>query len=342
MTSTTLKDVAAFAKVSLATVSRVLNDNASVDAELRARVQEAVRILGYEPNRAARRLRAQSSNIVGLVISDIQNPYFLSIIRAVEEVAHANRMNIVLCDSNEDPIRQELHLEVMRAERVAGLIFVPTTPSPTTSVQRLRSAGIAIVLIDRLLDDFPVDVVKVDNVRGVFDAVKYLIRLGYKRVGIVNGALSLSTGSERFQGYREALESAHIPYDERLVRIGNFKIESGYQLTKELVTQPHPPDALFIANNLMTLGALRALRERNIRVPHDIALVGFDDMPWSGDLYSPLTAVSQPTYELGQEAMHLLLRRLAEPKSPFRTLTLQTQLVVRESCGANLARTNHE
>lgn len=337
MSNTTIDDVAKHAQVSRATVSRVLNDNHRVDEKLRERVLEAVRVLGYQPNHVARRLRAQSSTVIGLIISDIQNPYFLSVIRGVEDEAYANRLSIVLCNSDEDAAKQQLYLQVMESEHVAGLILVPTSSVDTGGIERLRRVGIPVVLLDRNVNGLPVDVVKVDNVRGAFDAVQHLIDLGYRRIATLAGCSHLSTGSERYRGYREALASAKIPLNETLVKYGDYKTESGYRLTHELMSLPQPPDAIFVANNMMTLGALRALRERNIHIPGEIRLVGFDDMPWSGELYSPLTSVSQPTYELGQEAVRLLRQRIIQPDAPFRTVTLQTSLVVRESSGAALA-----
>lgn len=338
MRSVTIRDVADYAQVSLATVSRVLNNNATVDEILRARVLEAIRVLGYQPNRAARRLRAQSSSVIGLVISDIQNPYFISVISGVEDAAYAKQMNIVLCNSDEDPNKQELYLRVMEAERVAGLIIVPTNSTDRAGFDRLQAAGIPIILLDRIVRGLEVDTVRVDNVRGAFDAVNHLIQLGHRRIGIISGALHLSTGQERYQGYRDALIGAGLAVEETLVKFGNFKTQSGYHFALELIALAQPPDAIFIANNLMTLGALRALRERGVRVPEDMPLVAFDDLPWSGELYSPLTAVSQPTYELGQEAVRLLMRRIATPSAPYQTISLQTQLIVRESSGAALPR----
>ncbi|NWG15535.1 MAG: LacI family DNA-binding transcriptional regulator [Chloroflexi bacterium] len=336
MPSITIHDVADYAGVSRATVSRVLNNNPAVDQALRLRVEDAIQALGYQPNRTARRLRAQSSNVIGLIISDIRNPYFLSIIQGVEDVAYAHQMSLILCNSDEDPTKEQMYLRVMEAEHVAGLIMVPSQSSEEQQLSRLKKIGIPVILLDRVADDFEVDAVKVDNERGAADAVRHLIALGYRRIATITGPVHLTTGRERYTGYRSALEANGLAYDEALVKIGNFKTESGYQLTRELLAMAEPPDAIFVSNNMMTLGALRALREQEIRVPQEMALVGFDDMPWSGDLYSPLTVVSQPTYELGQEATNLLLRRLADPGLPFRTVILQTRLIVRESCGAKL------
>jgi DNA-binding LacI/PurR family transcriptional regulator len=337
MPNTTIKDVAERAQVSRATVSRVLNNNHRVDEMLRTRVLEAVQALGYQPNHVARRLRAQSSTVIGLVISDIQNPYFLSVIRGVEDAAHCNRLSIVLCNSDEDQAKQQLYLQVMESEHVAGLIIVPTSTVDMGGLERLKQRGIPIVLLDRTVDNLQVDVVKVENVRGAQEAVQHLIDLGHRRIATLAGCVHLSTGLERYRGYRDALTLAGLPVDESLVKHGDFKTESGYRLTYELMALPQPPDAIFVANNMMTLGALRALRELNVRIPEDIRLVGFDDMPWSGELYSPLTSVSQPTYELGQEAVQLLMHRITQPDAPYRTVILHTQLVVRESSGAAVA-----
>lgn len=342
MSKPTINDVAKYAKVSRATVSRVLNQNPKVDAKLRSRVLDAINALGYQPNRAARRLRAQSSNVIGLVISDIQNPYFLSVTRGVEDAASAQQMSLILCNSDENPDKERMYLQVMEAERVAGLIIVPAHSDNAQDLNKLKKAGIPIILLDRAVKNVQVDTICVDNERGAYEAVNHLIELGYRRIATITGSLQLTTGQERYQGYLKALKAAGIAVNEELVKFGDFKTESGYRLVQELMNAPEPPDAIFVANNLMSLGALRALLEQNIHVPEDVALVGFDDLPWSGELYSPLTAVSQPTYELGQEAVSLLLRRLANPKAPYLTVVLQPHLIVRTSCGVKLRRSAND
>ena len=338
MPNVTIEDVARQAQVSRATVSRVLNNNSRVDETLRLRVLDAIQELDYQPNHIARRLRAQSSTVIGLIISDIQNPYFISVIRGVEDSAYANRMSIVLCNSDEDERKQQLYLQVIESEHVAGLIVVPANSRDSAAFARLTQAGIPIILLDRMVDNLRADTVTVDNVRGAYEAVSHLIALGHKRIGIITGQRHLTTAAERYDGYREALTAAGLPLDEALVKFGDFKTDSGYRLARELMSAPDRPEALFVANNLMTLGALRALRELGIRIPQEMPLVGFDDMPWSGELYSPLTAVSQPTYELGQEAVQLLMRRIAQPNAPYRTVILQTRLIIRESSGVALQR----
>lgn len=332
----TMKDVADYAGVSKATVSRVLNNDPTVADPLRNRVLKAVKELGYQRNRAARRLRASSSDVIGLVISDIQNPFFVSAISGIEEMAYAHQMSILLCNTGEDPARQEMYLHVMEAEQVAGLILVPSPSTEVKSLRRLAQSGMPIILLDRWVRGFDADVVVVDNERGAYDAVSHLIRLGYTRIAIITGSLLFTTSPARQQGYREAIAAAGLPIDEALIKVGDSRLEGGYTAARELMALPNPPQAIFAANNLMTLGALKAIREINIPIPEQVALIGFDDMPWSGELCPPLTAVSQPTYDLGREAVHLLLRRRDDPHAPFRTVTLQTHLIVRESCGAKL------
>ncbi|MBZ0285862.1 MAG: LacI family transcriptional regulator [Anaerolineae bacterium] len=331
----TIQTVADYARVSRATVSRVLNNNPKVDSEIRERVLQAVEILGYQPNRVARRLRTQSRDVIGVIISDIQNPHFTSIIRGIEDVAYVRQMNIVLCNSDEDSSKLQTYLRVMQAESVAGLIVVPThADQEREALQSIQRNGIPIILLDREIEGFEVDSVQVDHRHGAYEAVAHLIRLGRRRIGIIYN--DFSTGWQRYQGYIDALNEAHIPIDRTLVKTSDHKRESSYDRTRELMALPVPPDALFTAFNLVTLGALHVLHELGARVPQDVALVGFDDMPWADELFSPLTAVAQPTYELGQTAARLLLRRLNTPDAPFQNEILPTQLIVRQSCGSAL------
>jgi len=336
MANVTIKDVASYAGVSKATVSRVLNNHAYVADDVRTRVQQAVDTLGYHPSRAARRLRANSSDILGLIIPDIENPLFQSLVRGVEDTAYAQQMNVVLCNTDDIPDKQKVYLRLMQAEQAAGVIVVPTHPDDRAVLEPVREAGMPIILLDREVANFEVDTVKVDNVHGAYVATRHLILLGYKRIAVIAGTQNLTPGHERLRGCYHALKDMGVAIDESLVKIGNFKIESGYDLTHELMKAAHPPDAIFVSNNLMTLGALRALHELSVRIPEDVALVGFDDMPWAGDLNPPLTAVAQPGYEMGQQAVQLLLRRLAQPDASFCKIMLQSRLIVRQSCGAHL------
>lgn len=343
MAQTTMRDVAEYAKVSLSTVSRVLNNHASVDDELRERVMRAVRALGYQPNLAARRLRSNTSHVIGLIISDIENPFFTSVVRGVEDMAYADQRNVILCNTDEDPAKEQIYLEVMQAERVAGLIITPTHGDRKREPYvKLQEMGIPVVLLDRNLGLSAFDNVTVDNLNGAYQAVQHLIGLGKKRIALVTADTRLTTFQQRYEGYLKALNEAGLKPQKELIKVANPKAAGAYQSTLQLLQITQPPDAIFAGNNLMTLGVLSALRDQHFRVPEDIALVGFDDMPWSSQLSPPVTSVSQPTYELGQEATRLLLRRINNPDVHPQSVVLQTRLVVRESCGAQLQRLERE
>lgn len=330
----TIDDVARHAGVSKATVSRVINANDGVSERLRQRVMASIAALGYQPDRSARRLRGNSSELLGIIIPDIQNPYFTSVVRGIEDLAYAHQLNVLLCNTDDDPYKQDAYIRVMMAERVAGLILVPSFGIKQESLQPLVQLQTPIVLIDRAVNTLHFDTVVVDNFQGAYDGTCHLLNLGYRRVAFIGGDLELSPGRERHAGYQQAMHDGGMAIDPSLVLIEHFKIESGRRLTHRLLSDGALPDAIFAASNLLSIGVLKAIREVGLRVPDDVAVVGFDDMPWASELYSPLTAVAQPTYELGQEAVRVLLQRRINTAAPARTVTLHTTLKVRESCGA--------
>lgn len=309
---TTIQDVAKHAGVSIATVSRVLNGTAYVNAEITVRVREVAKALEYQPSRAARALRGNRTTIIGLLISDIQNPFFTTLIRGIEDVAQRNGYSLILCNSDEDPQKERQYIEVLCAEHVAGAIVVPTSERQR-NLRLFQEHDIPLVSVDRRVKDSTTDAVLVDNVRGAYDAVTHLIANGYRRIGIITGPITTTTGRERLEGYRKALYEATIPGDPSLERIGSFKEDSGQQLTQELLNLENPVDALFTANNLMTMGALEALHIRNLRIPDDVAIVGFDEMPWAALSAISLTTVTQPVYEIGSTAALRLFQRLESP-----------------------------
>src|SRR4051812_40082643 len=283
---TNIQDVAKEAGVSIATVSRVLNGNTRVRGDIRQRVEAAMQALSYQPSPAARSMRKNRSRIMGLLISDIQNPFFIELIRGVEDEALRHEYSLILCNSNESPQREKQYLEVLYAERVAGVIVVPTREQLGEDLQcRFQERGIPIVAVDRRLKDKNIDSVLVDNVRGAQDAVAHLIANGYRRIGAITGPLTVTTGRERLEGYRRALAEAGIPHDPTLERSGAFNaengVESGRELGDELLSLTPRVDALFAANNLLTLGALNAIHARDLHVPEDIGIVGYDDIEWA-------------------------------------------------------------
>jgi LacI family transcriptional regulator len=310
---TNIQDVARRANVSIATVSRVLNGNTQVNPDVAARVRAVAEELHYQPSRAARTLLTNRSQTIGLLISDIQNPFFTTLIRGVEDVAQRNGYSIILCNSDEDSTKERQYIDVLCSERVAGAIVVPTRERQK-SFNLFHEHNIPIVAVDRRLQGQRVDTVLVDNVRGAYEAVNHLIQNGYRRIGIVNGPVVSTTGRERLQGYHNALREAGVPLESELERFGSFKEESGRRLAGELLEMTPPVEALFVTNNLMSLGALEALYARSLRIPEDIAIVGFDEMPWAALSRISLTTVTQPVYELGSTAAMRLLQHLQSPE----------------------------
>jgi LacI family transcriptional regulator len=330
MVSPTSHDVAKKAGVSIATVSRVLNDSPLVTESARRKVLRAVKALNYQPNRAAQRLRAGRSHVIGLIISDIQNPFFTSIVRGIEDVAHQHGYSLVLCNSDEDPEKEKLYINVMRSEEVAGVILASASEAKP-QVDDLITYNIPVVAIDRQVDDRQIDSVMATNIEGARAAVTHLLDLGHRCVGFIGLPLTHTPGKERYEGYQQALRADQLPMSQDFVRISDAKQQGGYESTRDLLTQQPCVTALFVANNLMTLGALEAIRERGLKIPDDISIVGFDDMPWANLLQPPLTAIAQPTYELGQRAAELLLGRLKERDKPVTHEKLETRLIVRGS-----------
>lgn len=334
-----LKDVARLSGVSIATASRVVTAPHLVNETTRERVQRAIDTLQYRPSRVARRLRRDSAraNLIGLVVPDVQNPFFADVARGVENVAQAKGYMVFVGNSDEDAEKERGYLELMRAESVDGLILPPTSEA-APALAALAKAGVPVVCVDRRLPNVPLDTVVADNVRGADAATTHLLELGHRRVGFVEGRPQLSTSRERLLGYRRALEAHDVTFDEHLVRAGDSRQESGYRLARELLESDAPPTALLVGNNLMTLGALAAIRELGLRMPDDVALIGYDDLPWAAAFEPPLTAVRQPAYEMGRRATELLLRRVEEPAIEPTVVVLQPELIVRRSCGAGLAR----
>jgi DNA-binding LacI/PurR family transcriptional regulator len=242
---------------------------------------------------------------------------------------------IFLGNSDEDAGKEATYLDVMRAESVDGVILPPASRTDT-SVRKLVDEGIPVVCVDRRLDRTLVDTVVIDNVRGAREAARHLIAMGHRRIGFIEGRAGLSTSEERLAGYRQALSEAGLGLDPQLIREGDSRYAGGRRLTTALLSAPDPPTALVVGNNLMTLGALESIRVLGLRIPRDVALIGYDDIPWALAMDPPLTVVRQPAYLLGRRAAEILLGRLREPDGDPVVEVLQPELVVRGSCGAPL------
>ncbi|MCB0111026.1 MAG: substrate-binding domain-containing protein, partial [Caldilineaceae bacterium] len=288
----------------------------------RARVLAVAARLDYRPNRVARSLRAKTSKIIGLIISDIQNPFFTSIVRAVEDIAQAHEYFVLLCNTDEDTEKEALYIELMMAERVAGVIVSPTASS-SAAYQALIDSGIAVVAIDRKLSNLTIDTVSVENQCATERVVSHLVALGHTRIAAVVGTPDVSTGIERRQGYEGALRAHGLSVDPQLICSGVPQIPTGYELTNQLLALPDPPTAIFTGNNLLTIGALRAIHEHGLTVPHDIAVAAFDEMDWMFVMNPPLTVVAQPSYAMGEHAATLLLQRIEDPDRAIAAIELE-------------------
>lgn len=326
-----IKDVARHAQVSSATVSRVLGNKPYISEKVRERVLLAVKELGYQPSRIARSLRIKTSQIIGLIISDIQNPFFTALVRGVEDTASANQYAIFLCNSDENDQKEALYIDLMIAEHVAGVILTPTRELGS-SIHRLCDAGIPVVAVDRRVRDLEIDTVVLDNISATSNLLMHLLQLGHRRIGAILGSSEITTGHERFHGYEMALAGYGLSVDPVLVRTGVPNETNGYQFTSELLELPQPPSALFAGNNLLTIGALKAIRDHGLSIPEDISLVAFDDLDWTSLINPRLTVASQPTYKMGVSATNLILSRIAKPSKPTETIVYRTEIQIRESC----------
>ncbi len=327
---TTIRDVAAMAGVSPATVSRVLNMKQDVAEDLRRRVLAAVSELGYRRNGPARSLRTRAAMVLALVISDITNPFFTAVVRGVEDIAQLAGYSVVLANADEDVDKESRYLEVAAAEQMAGVLLTPAS-SKQSNIDVLLERNIPVVTIDRRLANAQVDSVTVNNRQAALSATEHLIGQGCERVGFVAGPVTITTGASRLAGYRAALRAAGRPEDPELVGYADFRTEGGYAATRQLLRSRNPLDGLVIANNLMTVGGMQAIAEAGLRVPDDIAVVGFDDANWATALRPPLTVVTQPTYDIGRIAAELLLRRIGGESFPPKRVVLRAELVERGS-----------
>lgn len=328
-----IKDVAQHAGVSPATVSRVLNGTAHVSADVQDRVMISVEELGYRPNRLARSLRRQQTETIGVVVSDIENPHFTRAVRAIEDAAFKQGYRVVLCNTDETASKQRAYLEVLAAEQVVGVILAPADPDDLT-ISALLDMHIPIVAFDRSVNDERADAVFADNVQAARLATEHLLGLGRTHVGFISGRDEIQTGAERLRGYVESMELHGL---EPIVGCGEFRLEPARQATRKLIEAHENLDGLIVANNLMAIGALQALRDVGRRIPDDVAFVGIDDPPWAELVAPSLTTLGQPTQEMARSAFELLIDRITKRRTRSRYVVYHFELAVRESCG--VART---
>lgn len=330
---TTLKEVAKKANVSITTVSRVINDSSKVNIKTRERVQSAMKALNFQPNRVAQRLRGNKgrSKLLGLIIPDIQNQFYSSIVRGIEDMSYGNNYAVILCNSDENPEKEKFYLEVLKSESVDGIILPPIRQNGEV-IKELIESGIPLICFDRKLPSQSVDTVVIDNEKGGYMATSHLTELGHKKIAVITSSLTFSSFEDRLRGYENALTDSGIQLNENYIKKGDHRSsEIGKQLTIELLEQNPRPSAIFIMNNQMTLGALEAINERNLVIPDDISIVGFDDMLWAKAISPPLTVIKQPGYEMGRRVAELFFQKINDPGRDKVQVIMESKLIVRQS-----------
>jgi LacI family transcriptional regulator len=329
----TLGDVAKRAGVSMMTVSRVINNSGYISQETRQRVEQAIADLGYVPNALARSLRFKQTKTLALILTDITNPFFTTVARGVEDAASEQGFSVMFCNTDESQADEAEYLSVIVQKQVDGVLLVPAASAPD-SARFLRERNVPFVVLDRRIRGDEVDNVRGDSEQGAYDLTRHLLSLGHRRIGILSGPAVVTTAADRVAGYRRAMAEAGAPVDADMIFEGAYSLDSGYALAEQMLTLNPRLTALVAANNFIAIGALRAVRAAGLRVPQDISLVAFDDLPASIVIDPFFTVVSQPAYEMGQKATALLLERLAgSGPAGTQEIVLPTQLIVRESSG---------
>jgi LacI family transcriptional regulator len=326
----TIREVARRAGVAPITVSRVINSSGYVSEETRRRVQRAIKELDYVPNVLARGLRSRRTDTLGLLVTDITNAFWTTVARGAEDAAMQNGYSVFLCNTDEDVRKQEQYLRALLSQRVEGVIIAPAS-SDRAALAPLQRARLPFVVVDRRIEGVRADLVLGDSVGGARLLVEHLLARGHRRIAHLGGPPGISTADDRERGYRDALQAARVPVDEALVVRGDYKQESGHQQMCALLSQDDLPTAVFAANNVLAVGALVALREASLRVPEDVAVACFDDLPQASLIDPFLTVAAQPAYDFGVRAVELLLERLADSHRAPQTVVLPVRLAVRRS-----------
>jgi LacI family transcriptional regulator, fructose operon transcriptional repressor len=325
-----IKDVAAKANVSVATVSRVFSNGPHVRAEVREHVLKVADELGYRPNRIARSLRKLTSHVIGVMVSDVRNPFFVEVARAIEDVANSQGVSVFLCNTDENPEKEQTYLRTLLDEMVAGIILVPTQ-------EKVQNFGVLlerttpIVTIDRRIEGATVDSVLSDNVHSAYQLTSHLIKQGYKRIGAVIGLEHSTTGRERLRGFKLALEEHGLEFDPEFVSYVSPTEDGSEPVVDQWLESPNRPQAIFSGNGLITMGVINAAYKAGVSIPQGIALAGFDDAIWMRHVGGGITVISQPVYEMGRTAAELLFQRQADPTRAPREVVLKGKLIERGS-----------
>lgn len=341
MTELTLEDIAKQVGVSRSTVSRVVNGSPNVRPEVRQHVLEYIQELGYQPHAAARSLASQRSGMIGLVLpqtvsSFFTDPYFPFLTQGIAYGCNNNdlTLSLFLVENKED--EKKIYPRIARRGFLDG-IFVQSGHSGDTMIDFIRKSSLPVVILGRPFEPEGFNYIDVDNLNAAVTATRHLIGIGYKRIAHITGSKHSTVTIDRLTGYKKALTDAGREIDPAIIAEGDFTERSGYEAMQKLL--PARPDAVFAASDVMAVGAIRAIFEAGLRVPEDIAMVGFDDVPIANLTHVPLTTIRQPIAQMGMKAVEFLIDLIANGSTPHRSVILNTELIVRESCGARLRQT---
>lgn len=327
----TIFDVADLAGVSYTTVSRVINNKEHVSPEKRGRVLQAMAQLGYVTNLQARSLAGGSSHVIGLLVNYLGSGYAAEIMRGIDEALQENQYDLLLYSAHTHKTRESAYVAKLTRHLADGLLLI-LPQNAQSYLDALQQRHFPYVVIDYLSDEQNVPSVVATNYQGAYDATTYLLQLGHRRIGFITGDMKTGSARLRLAGHTSALNDHGIFADPQLIREGLFFQPQGYQCTHELLALPDPPTAIFASNDTMAFGVMEAARERGLRLPDDLSIIGFDDIPQASHVHPPLTTVRQPLRDMGRRAALLLLHSIAHPEAEIERIELPTELIVRNSC----------
>lgn len=328
-------DVAKAARVSIATVSAVINESAYVSPRLKRRVKAAIQELGYQPNLLARSLARKESHTLAMIVPNVANPFFPDVVRGAQDIAQEHGYSLLVASSDDDSEKEHSYLDLCLAKRVDGILLTKA-PSRLNSdmKERLKGTKTPLVQVLRLIPGYKGDSVVADDKGAAYEGVSHLLRLGYRRIGVISGVPNVSTTRRRLAGYRKGLKDWGVRFDKSLVVSGDYGIGSGYTAGLDLLKLK--PEAVFVSNYMMTVGFMKALKQYQMICPDDLAVVTCDDYPWLETFSPRLTTVQFPKQKLGEEAVRILIDRILKPSRPVQSVQLRHVLAIRDSCGYSI------
>lgn len=331
MNHVTMKDIAKKAQVSVNTVSRALNDKPDISETTKEKIQEIAKQLNYKRNILARNLRTTKTKTIGVVISDNSNPFFAKVLKGIQDATNGQGYQIILCNTEEKYEKEEEAVRLLLELRIAGLLITPTQ-ARIDNLLELKQLGVPFVLLARKIENIMANYVVCDDVPGAYIATSYIIQQGHRKIAFLGGLSGISDAKGRLEGYKQALSENQVEFNPFLVRAGCFDPETGYEAMKQILMEQERPTAVFCFSDYVAMGAIKAIQEKQLEIPEDIAVVGYDDIEFATYLKIPLTTIKNPKYSMGVEATKLLLGIIEGKITQPQQVILKPELTIRESC----------